>query len=83
VKDASDVLGRCSWDRNFNPPELREHRQVLVEALAQKPPPPASWLPDTPKLIVVGSITGVVVVFLAALQVREMRRRRTAQLGRK
>jgi hypothetical protein len=80
VKNASDVLGRCSWDRNFNPAELRDHRQVLVEALADKKPQPVAWLPDTSKLIVVGAGSAVVVAFLAFLQLREMRRRRQASL---
>jgi tetratricopeptide (TPR) repeat protein len=80
VKNAKDVLSRCSWDRNFNPPQLRDHRQVLVEALAEQKPPPNSWLPDTSKLIAVGGGTAVVIAFLAFLQIREMRRRRQASL---
>jgi hypothetical protein len=79
LADAHTVLDSCSWAYNYNPMGLRDHRQILDEARPKAvPPASASWLPDTQKLIVVGGVAGLIVLLLAYLQVRELRRRRQA-----
>ncbi len=74
VVAAHDVLDRCSWDRALNAAQLREHRQILQDAL----PKPASWLPETRKLVIVGASVVLAVLFLGYFQVREIVRRRQA-----
>jgi tetratricopeptide (TPR) repeat protein len=79
---AAQVLDQCSWSRRFGAEQLREHRQIVQEALAKitptetPAPDPAGWLPDRSHLIVVGGLACVVVVLLTYLQIREMRLRR-------
>jgi tetratricopeptide (TPR) repeat protein len=73
MASAKLVLDQCADGRRINAAELRQHRQVLAEAMA-----PKSWLPDRDKLIMVGGGVGIVVLFLAYFQVREIRRRRKA-----
>ncbi len=81
VKEAKLVLDACTDPGGLHPAELRDHRQVLLEALtqpvAEKPKPPP-WVPETSQLIVVGSVAGVIMLLLGGLQVREIRRRRQA-----
>jgi hypothetical protein len=48
---------------------------VAADAPAKKAEP-ASWLPETRQIILVGGVAGVVVVLLVYLQIREFRRRR-------
>lgn len=76
LREARKLIADPAWTLGYNPPNLREHLQILEEAL--QPPPPPPLLPETPKLVAVGGITGAIVLFLGYLQVREMRRRRAA-----
>jgi tetratricopeptide (TPR) repeat protein len=78
INNAKTVLDQCADTRKINAKQLIAHRQVLDEAITarnQKPENP-DWLPERNKLILVGSGVGVVVLFLAYLQVREVRRRK-------
>jgi len=52
-------------------------------ASTPSPDQSASWLPDWPKLIIVGSLAGLVVAALAYLQFREIRRRRGKSIASK
>jgi tetratricopeptide (TPR) repeat protein len=88
IAAAAKVFEDCVWSRRFDAAELRAHRQVVQEAkpkaqplvLEPEEPKPAetkpSWLPDSRKLMLVGVAAGVIVVGLAYLQVREVRKRR-------
>jgi tetratricopeptide (TPR) repeat protein len=80
IANAKTVFDQCAESgRRINAVTLRQHRQVLEDALAAaKPVPsePRSWLPDRNKLIMVGGGVGIVVLFLAYFQVREIRRRK-------
>jgi hypothetical protein len=69
---------------------LREHRQILQEAVAKAPPAevipegigesasesPAGWLPEWRQLALVGGVAGAAVAVLIYFQIREFRRRR-------
>jgi len=83
IKNAKTVLDQCAWARMINAKELIGHRQVLDEAIAARnqarDTPSPSWVPDRDKLILVGGGIGLVIVFLAYLQVREARRRKQGE----
>jgi hypothetical protein len=78
ARPAHFVLDYCLGQRNYNVPELREHRRILDEALPPEVPPPAppSVLPDRSKLLIVGGVGGLLIGAFVFLQLREMRRRR-------
>jgi len=81
VPAAHDCLDRCSWDRALNATELREHRQVLQEALPKAAAPPG-WLPPPEKLYLVGGVTWMAIMVLLYFQMREFRRRRQVSRSR-
>jgi hypothetical protein len=85
IDNAQTVLDQCANSRGMYALQLIRHRQVLAEAIAQRnqarSTPSPSWVPDKDKLILVGGGIGVVVVFLAYLQVREARRRKHGEPG--
>jgi tetratricopeptide (TPR) repeat protein len=90
TEPARGIFEDCLDNRRFDAPDLRAHRQIVREAKPKsegvvletppdKPanqPESAQWLPDTPKLIGVGGVAGLVVVFFLYLQLRELQRRR-------
>ena len=87
---ASQVFGTLVWSYRFDAPDLREHRKIIQAALPEPvvvsradsstPAARPSWLPDFHqnlfKILIVGGVVGLVVVALAYLQIRELRRRR-------
>jgi hypothetical protein len=93
LERAAAVFDDCRREsgRRFDAAELREHRQVVQDALASAPPPtivqdgvgaepgpasgPADWMPDRRHLALVGGAAGLAVAFFVFLQVREVRRR--------
>jgi tetratricopeptide (TPR) repeat protein len=80
LESAYKVFDDCIWKYRFDPPDLKAHRQTVLEALqSQKPAQPSeagSWLPETRKIILWGSVFGLIVAALTYLQIREFRRRR-------
>jgi tetratricopeptide (TPR) repeat protein len=91
IKGAETVFNQCVGSVfRMKPPELREHRQGVMAAVAEAEAKAkadaearareqsASIWPDTSKLLVVGGAAALVIVFLVFLQVRELRRRRHA-----
>lgn len=80
INDAADVFVDCEDSRRYNAPELREHHQIVNDAVraaaAQNNISPTSWLPDTRQTLVVGGTAGLIILGLAYLQIRELRRRR-------
>jgi hypothetical protein len=82
VAEASNVLESCTWNQGLYADEFQEHRRILKEAAEQQKPqsaaePETSWLPDGRRLLLVGGLAGAVVLFLAVLQIREFRRRKS------
>lgn len=75
IENARKVLDQCSDSRRINAVELRQHRQVLDEAIEAR----KRWLPELPMLILVLGGAGIMIAFLAYLQVREIWRRRQAR----
>jgi tetratricopeptide (TPR) repeat protein len=77
---AERIFEDCVWSRRFDASLLREHRQVLLEALPrpEPPPPPGEWAPSRSQLIGVVGAAGLLVSVLAYWQVREFRRRRSS-----
>jgi hypothetical protein len=86
---AAQVMDECLWNRRYDAPLLRQHRQILREALAQAAEPgvvalpapepaaaPASWHIDRGLVVLVGVLAAMVTVYLAYQQVRESRRKR-------
>jgi tetratricopeptide (TPR) repeat protein len=89
---ARDLLVYLSWNEGFNPPELKEHRDILVrqapapQTAVETPAPtpdkvePTSPWPTNPwQLLGVGFGAGAVVALLGVWQVREIRRRAAAR----
>jgi hypothetical protein len=94
IARAAAVFDDCRREstRRLDAAALREHRQIVQEAVANAPPPSndlaesldpvgttdtsADWLPDLRKLIIVGGIAGVAILAFVYFQVREFRRRR-------
>jgi tetratricopeptide (TPR) repeat protein len=88
VAAAAKVFEDCVWSRRFDAAALREHRKVVqaakpkaeplvLEAEAPKSAEDSpSWLPSTRQLLLVGGGAALVIVGLAYLQIREMRKRR-------
>lgn len=76
INEAYKVLEECVDGRNWESPELREHRRTLRENRPQ-PAAPASWLPDTRTLVLVGSAAAAALGLLGYFQYRELRRRRS------
>jgi tetratricopeptide (TPR) repeat protein len=71
---AANVFQDLQWSRRFDAPALREHRQVVLEALAAQKPA-GGGLPDDLRLVVVGVVVGLLILVLGYWQVRELFRR--------
>jgi tetratricopeptide (TPR) repeat protein len=91
---ARELLVYLSWNEGFNPPELKEHRDILVRQAPAPPPqtavetpapspdkvePTSPWPTNPWQLLGVGFGAGVVVALLGVWQVREIRRRAAAR----
>jgi len=90
TNQAAQVMDECLWNRRYDAPLLRQHRQILREAVAAQTaepgglalpapePAPASggWRIDRGPVILVGVAAAMVTVYLAYQQVRESRRKR-------
>lgn len=82
IKEARTMMDECvGISRKFDPPQLKEHRHVLLEWTPPQPPAPPSLLPDTKKLYVVGGFILLIVGLLGYFQLREFWRRRLARDG--
>ena len=79
LTSAAAIFDECLGSRRFDAPALRSHRQAVREAIAAQappPPPPTGWVPESRQLWAVGAVAGLIVIGLAYLQLRELRRRR-------
>jgi tetratricopeptide (TPR) repeat protein len=88
TNQAAQVMDECLWNRRYDAPLLRQHHQILREALAAAvetggvalPTPEAavevSWRIDRGLVTAVGVLAAMVIVYLAYQQVREYRRKR-------
>lgn len=77
IDAALSVFNECLDSRRFDTPKLREHRQVLMAAVAARPAPPIAWLPDQGRVIAVAVMALLVLFGLFCLQYRQVRRKRT------
>jgi tetratricopeptide (TPR) repeat protein len=84
LEAASKILDDCVWQRRYDSPALREHRQIVQEAYEaqvkaatpppQEPPKPVI-LPGTWQVYAVGIGFGLVLAVLAYFQVGQLLRR--------
>jgi hypothetical protein len=77
---ADSIFEQCVWSRRYDNPALREHRRLVKEALAAQAPPPSppaeDWKPTSRQLVLVGGVSGAVLLTLAYFQLRQLFRRR-------
>jgi tetratricopeptide (TPR) repeat protein len=75
---ADRIFEDCVWNRRLDAALLREHRQIVQAALPRPEPPPApgAWKPESWQVWTVASGAGLVVLWLAYWQVRQLFRRR-------
>jgi hypothetical protein len=88
TSQAAQVMDECLWNRRYDAPLLRQHRQILREAVAAaaqtgavalpaaEPVSVTSWHIDRGLVVGVGVFAALVTGYLAYQQVRESRRRR-------
>jgi tetratricopeptide (TPR) repeat protein len=75
LASADAIFEECVWSRRYNAESLREHRQIVKEAIkAQAPPPPPAedWKPSSTKLVIVSVAAGLVLLALGYYQFREV-----------
>jgi Flp pilus assembly protein TadD len=76
LASADAIFDECVWSRRYNAEPLREHRQIVKEAIRAQAPPPAppaeDWKPSATKLVIVCVAAGVILLGLGYYQVREL-----------
>jgi tetratricopeptide (TPR) repeat protein len=87
IAAAGQIFDKCVWTHRFDAADLREHRKIVQAArpepaaVSSEPTPVAaepepSWIPNRRKLLIGGSLAGLVVLVLIYLQLREFLRKR-------
>ena len=83
VDSAFAIFDECI--NRFDAPELRRHRQVLRDAIANRPKPSdgESWMPTQRRWIIAGVIAVPIITGLIFFQMRQFARRFRGSKGRK